>query len=62
MIQQSHKRQYRELSDETKQKISQTMKQKPQRPQSWRDHISQALKDYWQKVPNRPDENNDVQL
>ena len=46
MTQQPHKRQYREMPDETKQKISQAMKQQPQRSQEWCDRISQGLKDY----------------
>ena len=54
MTKQPYKRQFRELSDETKARISQSMKSLPQRPQSWCDHISQALKDYWETVPHRP--------
>ena len=54
MTQQPHKRQFRELSDETKARISQSMKSLPQRPISWREHLSQALKDYWSTVPHRP--------
>lgn len=40
------KRQYRELTDATKQKISQSMQALPERSAEWREHISQALKDY----------------
>ena len=51
---QNHKRQYRELSDETKERIRQSMRNLPKRPQSWRDNLSQALKDYWKTIPHRP--------
>ena len=54
MSQQPYKRQYRELSDETKERIRQSMKNLPTRPQTWRDHLSQALNDYWETVPHRP--------
>lgn len=47
-----YKRQYRELSDETKQKISQANKGK--KKSAWhRQHLSQALQDYWKSVPSR---------
>jgi len=48
------KRQYRELSDEHREKISQATANKPKSAEH-RLHISQAMKDYWQKVPHRPD-------
>ena len=47
-----HKRKYRELDDETKQKISQSSKGKP-KSCSHRQHLSQALQDYWKSVPSR---------
>ena len=50
---QPRKRQYRELSDETKAKISQTQRNKPPRPQWWRDKQSQAMIDYWRTIPYR---------
>ena len=62
MSQQPHKRQYRELSDETKAKISQSMKQLPHREQTWCDHLSQALINYWKTVPHRPTGDADTTL
>ena len=52
-----YKRQYRELSDETKQKISNSSRNGPKSDQH-KQHISQGMKDYWQNVPNRPDDTN----
>ena len=52
-----YKRQYRELSDETKQKISNSSRNIPKSDQH-KQHISQGMKDYWQNVPNRPDDTN----
>lgn len=49
------KRIYRELSDETKAKISQSSKKRP-KSDSHKTHISQSMKRYWQTVPHRPDE------
>ena len=55
-----YKRQYRELSDETKQKISNSSRNRPKSDQH-KQHISQGMKDYWQNVLNRPnDTNNEV--
>lgn len=58
----SSKRQYRELDDETKRKISASSRNKP-KSESHKQHISQSMTKYWQTVPHRPnaDENNDVQ-
>lgn len=51
-----YKRQYREIPDETKQKISQTSKGK--KKSEWhKEHIRQAMLDYWQTVPHRPENN-----
>lgn len=50
-----YKRQYRELEDATKQKISQSSRNKPKSEQH-KQHISQGMIDYWQTVPHRPDE------
>lgn len=50
-----YKRQYRELEDATKQKISQSSKNKP-KSETHKQHISQAMIDYWQTVPNRPND------
>ena len=47
------KRQYRELSDMTKFKISQTMKGRS-KSDSHREAISNGMKSYWQGVPSRP--------
>lgn len=52
-----YKRQYRELSDETKQKISNSSRNRPKSNQH-KQHISQGMKDYWQNVQNRPDDTN----
>ncbi len=52
-----YKRQYRELSNETKQKISNSSRNRPKSDQH-KQHISQGMKDYWQNVPNRPDDTN----
>ncbi len=48
-----YKRQYRELSDETKEKISLSTTG-VHKSATHRAHISQAMKDYWRGVPNRP--------
>ena len=62
MIMTQYKRQYRELDDETKMKISASIRGKHKSEQH-KQHISQAMTEYWQSVPHRPnaDENNDVQ-
>lgn len=49
----TYKRQYRELDDRTKEKISAAAKGKP-KAAAHREHISQAMKDYWRQVPNKP--------
>ena len=49
------KRQYRELNDETKEKISQSTKGK-HKTELHKDHISQSMIRYWQSVPHRPEE------
>lgn len=48
-----YKRQYRELSDETKEKISLSTTG-VRKSAAHRAHLSQAMKDYWQGVPHRP--------
>ncbi len=50
----NYKRQYRELNDETKQKISQALRGKS-KSYSHAQHISQGLKAYWQNVPSKDD-------
>ena len=52
-MQTTPKRQYRELSDMTKLKISQTMKGRS-KSDSHREAISNGMKSYWQGVPSRP--------
>lgn len=52
-----YKRQYRQLDDETKQKISNSSRNRPKSDQH-KQHISRGMKDYWQNVPNRPDDTN----
>lgn len=47
------KRQYRELSDETKQKISASSKGKS-KSFAHRELLSQSLKNYWRTIPNKP--------
>lgn len=54
----NYKRQWRELSDEHKEKISQASTDKPKSAEH-KLHISQAMKDYWHSVPHRPDKNNE---
>ena len=49
-----YKRQWRELSDEHKEKISLATANKPKSAEH-RAHISQAMRDYWYSVPHRPD-------
>ena len=49
----NRKRQYRELSDITKQKISVSSKGKA-KTSSHKEHISQAMKRYWSTVPSKP--------
>lgn len=53
-----YKRQWRELSDEHKEKISQASTDKPKSAEH-KLHISQAMKDYWQGVPHRPDKDSE---
>ena len=49
----NRKRQYRELSDIIKQKISKATTRKP-KSESHKEHISQAMKRYWAGIPNKP--------
>ena len=46
------KRQYRELDDSVKQKISQSTKGKA-KTATHKQHLSQSLKKYWQGVPSK---------
>lgn len=55
-----HKRKYRELDDSVKKKISQSSQGK-RKSFSHRQHLSQALQDYWKTVPsNKGIDNNSV--
>ncbi len=49
-----YKRQYRQLDDETKQKISNSSRNRP-KSCDHKIHISQAMKKYWENVPDKPD-------
>lgn len=49
-----YKRLYRELDDETKQKISNSTRNRPKSEQH-KEHISQSMQKYWETVPHRPD-------
>lgn len=48
----THTRQFRELNDAVKRKISAATKGKPKSEEHKR-HISQSMKDYWQSVPSK---------
>ncbi len=49
-----YKRQWRELSDEHKDKIRQATTNKP-KSAAHRQHIRQGMIDYWRTVPHKPD-------
>ena len=57
-----YKRQYRDLPDEVKQRISASTKGKA-KSYDHKQHISRGMKKYWSSVPNKPQshENNDVE-
>lgn len=52
-----YKRQYREPSSETKQKISAALKNRP-KSDTHKRNISQGLKSYWEKVPSKTQDSN----
>lgn len=52
-IMQPSKRQYRELDDETKQKISLANRNRP-KSDIHKQRISQSMKKYWEQIPHRP--------
>lgn len=52
MVDKNYKRQYRELDDETKQKISQSLRGRS-KSYSHAQNISKGLKNYWQNVPSK---------
>lgn len=49
----NNRRQYRELDDATKQKISQKLKGRS-KGTTHRENISSGMKKYWETVPNKP--------
>ena len=57
MNNQPYKRQYRQIDDDVKQRISASTRNKPKSEQH-REHIRQGMLQYWETVPDRP-ENND---
>ncbi len=54
-----YKRQFRELDQETKQKISDSSRNRPKSDEH-KKHISQGMIKYWETVPHRPEDNNEV--
>lgn len=54
-----YKRQFRELDQDTKQKISDSSRNRPKSDEH-KKHISQGMIKYWETVPHRPDDNNEV--
>ena len=50
----NYKRQYRQLSDEVKTKISQSAKNKP-KSEIHKQHLRQSMLRYWSTVMNKPD-------
>jgi len=50
-----YKRQYRELDDATKEKISRSTTG-VKKSDLHKQHISQAMKDYWKSVPHKPED------
>lgn len=51
-MEKTYKRQYREQSPETKQRISQALMNRP-KPDSVKNKISDSLKNYWRSVPSK---------
>lgn len=54
MNNQPYKRQYRQLDDETKQKISASSRNKP-KSFITKERIRQSMLKYWETVPNKED-------
>ena len=48
-------REYRELEDTTKEKISQSLTNRP-KSETHKLHISQGMKKYWQKIPSKKED------
>lgn len=51
---QPYKRQYRQLDDDVKQKISASSRNKP-KSEEHKEHIRQGMLQYWETVPDRGD-------
>ena len=54
------KRQYRELNEETKQKISRKLKNQ-HKSEAHKQAISKAMILYWQEIPNKPKKEDEVE-
>lgn len=52
------KRQFRQLDDATKLRISQKLRGRSM-SDSHKEAISNSMKAYWQTIPNKPSENNE---
>lgn len=57
----NNKRQFRELDDSTKQKISQALKGRS-KDMSHKENISKGLKEYWKGIPNKPTESDNPSI
>lgn len=53
-----YKRQYRQLADTTKQKISQALRGRT-KSETHAQSISNGLKNYWKQIPDKP-QNNEI--
>lgn len=51
----NNKRQYRQLDDATKQKISQSLRNRSL-SMSHKERISNGMKEYWKGIPNKPND------
>ena len=49
----NNKRQYRQLDDATKQKISQRLKGRS-KSLTHKENISSGMREYWKTIPNKP--------
>ena len=54
-VMKQYKRQYRQLSDETKNKISTSTRNKP-KSEIHKKHIQQSMLSYWRSVKDRPED------
>jgi cytochrome c551/c552 len=55
----NYKRQYRQIDDTTKQKISQALRGRT-KSATHAQSISDGLKNYWKQVPNKPNNNKNL--